>query len=653
MCGFAGLLGPPSDPTERAAMADRMAATLAHRGPDDGGAWSDPHGEVGLGSRRLAIIDLSPLGHQPMSSADGRYTVAYNGEAYNFQALREELVAAGCAFRGHSDTEVLLAALSLWGVEAAIKRLWGMFAFAAWDARERQLHLVRDRLGKKPVYYGWQDGTLLFGSELKALRAHPAFHAPVDRAALTAYLRFSYVPGPRSIHVGICKLPPASWVTFSADRPGELPEVHSFWDPVAIADAGQRERSTLGDVEAIDALESLLRDAVGLRMVSDVPLGAFLSGGIDSSTVVALMQAQSDRPIRTFTIGYDDAEYDKSAQAAAVAAHLATDHTELRVSAEEMRAVIPRLPDLYDEPFADASQIPTFLVSELARRSVTVALSGDGGDEVFGGYNRYVTGMRTWQRLARVPRPARRGAARLVEGVRPRTWDRAGLLVDRVLPASRRGMVSGNRVHKLASVLALDSVDELYTRLVSTWPEPGSVVLGGTEPPLPFSTIRSALVDPAERMMLFDLVGYLPDDILAKVDRASMGASLEARAPLLDHRVVEFAWHLPLRQRIRGGEGKWLLRRVLERHVPRMLTDRPKAGFGVPIDRWLRGPLKAWATDLLAEDRLRREGYFDPAPITAALRDHLAGRRNVQYPLWAVLMFEAWLDRWERAGTAG
>jgi asparagine synthase (glutamine-hydrolysing) len=632
-------------------MAGRMSATLAHRGPDDAGNWSDPNGEVGFGSQRLAIIDVSPLGHQPMTSADGRYTIAYNGEAYNFEAIRAELQAAGRTFRGHSDTEVIVEALSQWGVEATIPRFWGMFAYGIWDAKERQLHLVRDRLGKKPLYYGWQDGTLLFGSELKALRAHPAFHAPVDRDALTAYLRFCYVPSPRSIHVGIHKLPPATWITFGPDRPGELPEPRSYWDPVAIADAGQRDRSEYTDEEAVDALDTLLGDAVRLRMISDVPLGAFLSGGIDSSTVVALMQAQSSRPVRTFTIGYDNAQYDESVAAKAVAAHLGTDHTELQVTPAEMQAVIPRLPDLYDEPFADASQIPTFLVSELARRSVTVALSGDGGDEVFGGYNRYVTGMRTWKRLSRVPQPARRGAVKVVEGIRPRTWDRAGRIIDKVLPSGRRGFVSGNRVHKLASVLALGSVDEMYTRLVSTWPEPGGLVIGGVEPPLPFKSIRSGIVEPAERMMLFDLIGYLPDDILAKVDRASMGASLEARAPLLDHRVVEFAWRLPLSQRIRGGEGKWLLRRVLDRHVPKPLIDRPKQGFGIPIDRWLRGPLREWATDLLSESRLKREGYFDPKPITAALQDHLEGRRNVQYPLWVVLMFEAWLERQERAGT--
>ncbi len=651
MCGFAGLVGTPGDPSARAALADRMAATLAHRGPDDSGSWSDPEGIVGLGSRRLAIIDVSPLGHQPMTSADGRYTVAYNGEIYDFEAIRAELEAAGCTFRGYSDTEVMLAALSLWGIEAALPRFWGMFAFGVWDATERVLHLVRDRLGKKPLYYGWQDGTLLFGSELKALRAHPSFAAPVDRDALAAYLRFCYIPAPRSIHVGIHKLPPGTWITISPDRPGELPTPKLYWDPVAVAEGGRAAQSTLGDADAVNELETLLSDAVRLRMISDVPLGAFLSGGIDSSAVVALMQAQSSRRVQTFTIGYDSSQYDESPHAAAVAAHLGTDHTELRVTPEDMRAVIPCLPDLYDEPFADASQIPTFLVSQLARKTVTVALSGDGGDEVFGGYNRYVTGMRTWKRLSRVPRPARRGAARVMEGITPRMWDRAGGIADRFLPARNRGLITGNKVYKLATVVGLDSVDALYTRLVSTWPVPNGMVRGGSEPPLPSSLLHTTLTDPAERMMLFDLTGYLPDDILAKVDRASMGASLEARAPMLDHRVVEFAWRLPLNQRIRGGESKWILRQLLDRHVPRALIDRPKAGFGVPIDTWLRGPLRAWATDLLSEDRLKREGFFDPKPITAALRDHLAGRRNVQYHLWVILMFEAWLDRQANAGS--
>jgi asparagine synthase (glutamine-hydrolysing) len=650
MCGIAGMLGPPGDPLERAAMAGKMAATLVHRGPDDFGCWADPKGEAAFGFQRLSILDLSPEGHQPMTSGDGRYTIVFNGEIYNFAALKEELEAAGCSLRGRSDTEVLLTSIARWGIEDAVPRLWGMFAFGVWDGRERVLHLVRDRLGKKPLYYGWQGGSFLFGSELKALRAHPDFRASIDRDALVSYLRFSYVPAPRSIYEDVRKLPPASWVTIHPDRPEQMPDPQRYWDPVAVALAGQEDPLLLSDEDATSELEKLLADAVRLRSIADVPLGAFLSGGIDSSTVVALLQAQSELRVSTFTVGFDASGYDESAQAKIVARHLGTDHTELRVTPEDTRAVIPRLAELYDEPFADSSQIPTFLVSELARRRVTVALSGDGGDEVFGGYNRYVAGTRLWRRLDGVPLAIRRGAAGLAEAIPLRVWDRTGAAADRLLPATRRGLISGDSVHKLATVLELGSVDEMYTRLVSTWPDPGRLVRGGHEPELPWRAVKANLPDPAHRMMLFDLLGYLPDDILAKVDRASMGASLEVRAPLLDHRVVEFAWRLPLRQKIRGGESKWLLRRLLERHVPRSLVDRPKHGFGIPIDAWLRGPLRQWAEDLLSEQRLEREGFFDPAPVRSAMREHLQGRKNRQYELWAVLMFQSWLDQQQSVG---
>jgi len=649
MCGIAGLLGPPGDPTERAAMATRMADTLAHRGPDDSGCWADPAGEAGLGFRRLSILDLSPEGHQPMTSSDGRFTVVFNGEIYNFAALKEELQAAGCSFRGRSDTEVLLASISRWGIEDAIPRLWGMFAFGVWDQSERVLHLVRDRLGKKPLYYGWQGGTFLFGSELKALRAHPDFQAQIDRDALASYLRFCYVPAPRSIYQDVRKLPPASWVTVRPGRPHDMPDPRRYWDAESVAIAGLEHPLVLSDGDATSELERLLADAIRLRSIADVPLGAFLSGGIDSSTVVALMQAQSRFRVSTFTIGFDASQYDESVQARAVAQHLGTDHTDLRVSPEDARAVIPRLAEFYDEPFADASQIPTFLVSKLARRRVTVALSGDGGDETFGGYNRYVAGTRIWRRLNGVPLPVRRAAADLAEVIPPRAWDLFGAAADRLLPATRRGVITGNSVHKLATVLDLGSIDEMYTRLVSTWPEPQRLVIGSHEPDLPWRTLKARLPSPADRMMLFDQVGYLPDDILAKVDRASMATSLEVRAPLLDHRVVEFAWRLPLDQKIRGGVGKWLLRRLLERHVPPSLFERPKHGFGVPIDAWLRGPLRDWAVDMLSEVRLRREGFFDPVPVQSALREHLQGRRNHQYKLWTVLMFQSWLD--EQDGT--
>jgi asparagine synthase (glutamine-hydrolysing) len=465
-----------------------------------------------------------------------------------------------------------------------------------------------------------------------------------------SYLRFCYVPAPRSIYQDVRKLPPASWVTIHPDRPHDMPDPQRYWDPVAVALAGQEDPLRLSDEDAIGELETLLADAVRLRAIADVPLGAFLSGGIDSSTVVALLQAQSRRRVSTFTIGFDASGYDESAQARAVARHLGTDHTQLRVTPEDARAVIPRLAELYDEPFADASQIPTFLVSELARHRVTVALSGDGGDEIFGGYNRYVAGTRIWRRLGGVALPIRRGAAGLAEAIPPRVWDRFGAVADRFLPVTRRGIITGNSVHKLATVLDLGSIDEMYTRLVSTWPDPARLVRGGHEPELPWRALTASLAHPAERMMLFDLLGYLPDDILAKVDRASMGTSLEVRAPLLDHRVVEFAWRLPINQKIRGGVGKWLLRRVLEHHVPRALFERPKHGFGIPIDGWLRGPLREWAEDLLSEQRLQREGFLDPAPIRSALREHLQGRKNNQYQLWTVLMFQSWLDQQYGAG---
>jgi asparagine synthase (glutamine-hydrolysing) len=651
MCGIAGLVGPPGAPIERAAIAAAMAATLAHRGPDDSGSWADPTGQAALGFQRLSILDLSPEGHQPMASADGRYTVVLNGEIYNFADLKEELLAVGCTFRGRSDTEVLLAAVSQWGIEVALPRLWGMFAIGLWDQQDRVLHLIRDRLGKKPLYYGWQGDTLLFGSELKALRAHRAFRATIDRDALASFLRFSYVPAPRSIYAGIHKLPSGSWTTIHPERPREDITPRRWWDPVAGALAGQADPLDLSDEEATCEVEQLLADAVRRRAIADVPLGAFLSGGIDSSTIVALLQAQSRLRVSTFTIGFDEARYDESAHARAVASHLGTDHTELRVTPEQAQAVIPRLGRLYDEPFADASQIPTFLVSELARRSVTVALSGDGGDEVFGGYNRYVAGTRLWSHLGRVPRPIRRGISNLATAIRPDIWDGAGTLVDRVLPSSKRGVISGNRVHKLATAIDLGGVHEMYARLVSTWPHPNGMVVGGTELDLSWLAAGDGLVQPADRMMLLDLLAYLPEDILTKVDRASMGTSLEARAPFLDHRVVELSWRIPIHQKIRGGESKFLIRRILERHVPRSIFERPKSGFGIPIDAWLRGPLREWAQDLLSPQRLVSEGFLEPAPIEAALRDHLDGRRNRQYQLWAVLMFQSWLEETARAGS--
>jgi asparagine synthase (glutamine-hydrolysing) len=628
---------------ELCALAETMSRTIAHRGPDDSGTWCDAGSGVAFGFRRLAILDLSPAGHQPMSSQDGRYTIVFNGEIYDYLEIRKQLERLGVSFRGHSDTEVILEAASMWGAESTIRRIGGMFALALWDRVERRLLLARDRLGKKPMYYAVMDGVLLFGSELKTLRAHPSFHGRVDRDALASYLRFGYVPSPRSIYENVAKLPPGAYAII---RENLRPEVHVYWDGRAVAEEGMRAPLELSDAEAVDQLDALLRVAVSQRMISDVPLGALLSGGIDSSMVVALMQAQSSRPVKTFTIGFDIPAYDEAESAREVAAHLGTDHTELYVTSDDARNVIPRLPDLYDEPFADSSQIPTFLVCELARRHVTVALSGDGGDELFGGYTRYLWAERIWRRLRLMPRPLRWGISGALRAVPAGGWDALYRGGERLLPRSLRQTLPGDKVHKLAELLGARNSAALYQRLVSQWKQPEALVLGGRE--LTTFVDRMGEVDASftEQMMLADMLTYLPDDILTKVDRASMGVSLEARAPLLDHHVAEWSWRLPLQQKRRGGQGKWLLRQLLYRYVPQAMIERPKMGFGVPIDSWLRGPLRDWAESLLDEARLRREGFFRPEPIREAWRQHLSGARNDQYRLWTILMFQAWHERW-------
>jgi asparagine synthase (glutamine-hydrolysing) len=646
MCGIVGFWGPSGTGTAHLeVLAESMARQLAHRGPDDQAEWADERAGLGLGFRRLAIVDLSPNGRQPMHSASGRFVVAFNGEVYNFADLRRELEASGGRFRGGSDTEVILAAVEAWGLERAVERFVGMFAIALWDRAERCLHLVRDRLGIKPLYYGWMGESFLFGSELKALAAHPDFRAEVDRDALALLMRHSYVPTPFSIYRGIRKLPPGTILTLrtAADEGGvPIP----FWSAREVAESGAADPFAEGEVAAVDRLDALLREAVRLRMIADVPLGAFLSGGIDSSTVVALMQAQSDRPVKTFTIGFHEAEYNEAAHAAAVARHLGTEHTELYVTPDEARATIPQLPAIYDEPFSDPSQIPTYLVSALARRQVTVSLSGDGGDELFGGYNRYSWGAAIWRRIGRVPAPLRAIAARGLTAVSPVGWDRGLRHLGPLLPTSLRQRTPGDKLHKVAEVLAVGSPEELYRGLISHWKAPERLVRGACEPATAITDRArwAALPSFTQRMMYLDLITYLPDDILTKVDRASMAVSLEARVPLLDHRVVEFAARVPLGMKIRGGQGKWLLRQVLYRYVPESLIERPKMGFGVPIDTWLRGPLREWAEGLLDERRLREEGFFDPEPIRRAWAEHLSGARNWQYLLWDVLQFQAWLE---------
>lgn len=646
MCGFAGAVsGQACRREELEGVAGRMTAPIVHRGPDDSGVWADPAAGVVLGSRRLAILDLSPAGHMPMVSPGGRWVIAYNGEIYNHAEIAGRLAATGWAPRGRSDTEVLLAAIDAWGVETAVRAANGMFAFAVWDTQERRLFLARDRLGEKPLYYGWQGGTLLFGSELAALRAHPRFAARIDRAALASYFRHNCVPAPHSIYEGIHKLPPATIASIGASEMSvRAVRPVPYWSAREVAAAAAITIDGPTGADAVDELEGLLRDAVGLRMEADVPLGAFLSGGIDSSTVVALMQAQSSRPVRTFTIGFAESGYDESADAAAVARHLGTDHTSLRLSAADAIDVIPSLPSIYDEPFADASQIPTFLVSRLARSQVTVALSGDGGDEMWGGYNRHTWGPRVWSAIHVVPLPARRLAAAAMTALPPEGWDRAFERLGPLLPRRARLRNPGTKAQKLASVLPSSSPESLYRTLVSHWKDPSRLVLGAAEADtLITSGDRPILPSFSEQMMYLDMVTYLPDDILVKLDRAAMAVSLESRVPLLDHRVVEFAWRVPITSKIVAGTGKWALRELLHRYVPADLVERPKMGFGLPLGDWLRGRLRPWAEDLLAADAIWNDGYLDATLVRQAWDRHLSRQADLGYELWDVLMFQAWL----------
>jgi asparagine synthase (glutamine-hydrolysing) len=593
----------------------------------------------------LSIVDLSPEGHQPMISVCGRYVVSFNGEIYNFKALRRELERLGHGFRGHSDTEVMLACISQWGLSSAVKRFNGMFAFAVWDRREQQLHLVRDRLGEKPLYYGWMGKTFLFASELKALRAHHEFRSEVSRDIVALYMRHNYIPAPYSIYKNVWKVQPGMIATIRGDSVGP-PSLTCYWSAREAAERGVIDPFSGSAQDAVSALDDLLKDAVKLRMEADVPLGAFLSGGIDSSTIVALMQAQSGRPVQTFTIGFYEDGYNEAHNAKAVAQHLGTQHTELYVRPEEAMAVIPRLPTLYDEPFSDASQIPTFLISELARRDVTVSLSGDAGDELFAGYNRYLMGRKLWNKIKWMSPGFKDLAVSGLNAVSPQSWKGIFRLLAPVLPTFIRQQNPGHKIHKLIEVLTVKSPETLYLRLVSHWRTPTSLVLQASEPTTVLSDHAqwANLPDFIQRMMYLDMTTYLPDDILVKVDRASMGVGLEARVPFLDHRVVEFAWRLPVSMNVRQDEGKWILRRLLHRYVPKALVERPKMGFGIPLDVWLRGPLRQWAEALLDEKCLRDQGFFDPKPIRELWAEHLSGARDWQYRLWVILMFQAWLE---------
>jgi len=651
MCGLAGIFtGARWSAEELQRATSRMSATIAHRGPDDDGIWVDAAGAVGLGFRRLAIVDLSEHGHQPMRSANGRYVIIFNGEVYNHRSLRRELESSGWGFRGHSDTEVILAAFEQWGIERAVRRFIGMFAIAVWDVRKRELSLIRDRLGIKPLFVYQHDGLVSFGSELKALLAGPEFDREISTSALTSYLRYLYVPAPQCIFRHVVKLPPGHILTIS-DPSAPLRPAVPFWSAQTAAADGHTTQFVGGDEEAISELETLLTDAVRLRMQADVPLGALLSGGIDSSTVVALMQASADRPVKTFTIGFDHHEFDEAGHARAVARHLGTDHTELCLTGSDALAVVPRLAEMFDEPFADPSQIPTFLVCELARGEVTVALTGDGGDELFGGYNRYIQGERLIAGFERWPSLLRRFSASGLTSVSPRNWNRMRDTLRPVFPIAGRTRLLGEKLHKIGGLLREDSTDDMYRSLLSAWQDPEDFVVGGNIVANDAATKSESPLGLMERMMLADQTTYLPDDLLAKLDRASMAVSLEARVPILDHRVVELSWRLPRKFKVRDGRGKWILRQILHKHVPPALVDREKMGFSVPLTGWLAGPLRNWAGDLLLSGD--SEGLLRSSVVRREWDRFLAGDSTNAAGIWAVVMFRAWQNRWLASSREG
>lgn len=647
MCGIAGSLS--AVPAPHGAMVEavgRMVASLVHRGPDDSGVWGDPETGVCLGNRRLAIMDLSAAGHQPMPSPGGRYVLALNGEIYNHLDLRDRLAAEGRApaWRGHSDTETLGAAIEAWGVTAALAATIGMFGLAVWDRQERRLTLARDRIGEKPLYYGRFGGTWLFGSELKALLAHPDCRPEIDPDAFSTYMALGYVPAPASIWRGIRKVMPGRTLTFGADD--ATPVETTYWSATDAAEAPQLAFPS--DRAATDALEELLLDAVTRQMLSDRPLGAFLSGGVDSTTLVALMTAAGRSHVRTFSIGFNESSFNEADFASRIARHFATEHTELYVTAADVADTIQRLPAMYDEPFSDMSQIPTYLVSKLASGSVTVSLSGDGGDELFGGYPRYDMGRRMWQGISRIPAALRPGLGALLEKSARPGIDEA---FTRAFPhddvSGVRGLRPAQKLAKLGRAMKSRDVETLYWQLLAPWSEPALQRHPPDASPFPRMALGTDARTVPEAFMVRDLLGYLPDDILAKVDRASMAASLESRAPMLDHRVVEFALRLPLDYKFRRGTGKWLLRQVLDRHIPRRLVDRPKMGFVMPMASWLRGPLKAWAYDLVASANGRASDLVDTAALRRMLDRHVQGHGDWNQPLWAALMFLAWADHAE------
>ena len=645
MCGFTGFYDSNYQITEPEKMLVSMGEAIQHRGPDDSGVWYEASIGLGLSHRRLAIVDVSEAGHQPMKSFSNRYTIAFNGEIYNHLELRSELQAAGYSFvwKGHSDTETLLACFDVWGIKDTIKKAVGMFAIALWDSEDSKLSLIRDRVGEKPLYYGWHNDCLLFGSELKAITINPLFKKKIDRNSLTLLLRHNYIPSPHCIWKNTYKLQPGTILTY--ELLSKKATVETYWCPKKIVEESENKRENVNTLQAVDDLESVLSSAIAKQMAADVPLGAFLSGGIDSSVIVALMQAQSEQPIKTFSIGFHDKKYNEAEHAKLVAEHLKTEHTELYVSPEDALEIVPKLAAIYDEPFADSSGIPTYLVSKMAKEKVTVALSGDAGDELFCGYNRYLMTNSLWSKLKRIPVSIRWVMAKLLLLIPPKVWDSIGDFLHKLFP-NKIPAYLGDKIHKGAGVLASNSVRQLYRSLVSLWNQPEEVVLHAQESK---SIVSDASQQPVlnsdiELMMAIDMCSYLPDDILVKVDRAAMAVSLETRVPFLDHKLIEYAWKLPMDLKIREGKSKWVLREVLFRHVPRKLIERPKMGFGIPLDSWLRGPLKNWAGELLDESRLRQEGYFEVNLVKEKWEEHQSGKRNWSHHLWTILMFQAWLE---------
>ena len=655
MCGFTGfLMSEAGKINEMEEVVSSMNSTLTHRGPDDKGLWIDNDEGIALGHRRLSILDLSTAGHQPMHSLSNRFTMVFNGEIYNHLEIRKELESSKANifhWKGHSDSETLLAAIEEWGLEKALQLSIGMFSIALWDRDKRVLSLARDRFGEKPLYYGWVNKSFVFGSELKAIKAYPGFNNPICRRALSNYLRFMYVPAPQSIYVDIFKLEPGQYLEIgSKDITGQTVKIKKYWSLEEEIKEAQLNLFT-NESEALETLESALNESIKMQMLSDVPLGAFLSGGVDSSLIVALMQKQSSQSVKTFTVAFEESEFDESPFAGEIARHLGTNHHELFVSSSEAQGVISKLPVIYDEPFADSSQIPTHLISMAAKKEVTVSLSGDAGDELFGGYNRYFWGPRIWSKISWIPFFMRNMISSSICSISQERWDILGASINKFQKASQGINRLGDKAYKLSETLNnVKSIDDLYFNLISIWHDSSNIIKGIDLSNAEAINSRKKyprsldLDDASSRMMFWDSLNYLPDDILCKVDRAAMACSLETRVPFLDHRVSKIAWQLPNNMKIRGNEGKWALRQILYRHVPRELIERPKAGFSIPLGSWLRGPLRQWAETLLSEDRLIKEGYFYPEPIRTMWSDHLRGKRDWGHKLWTILMFQSWLE---------